>query len=100
MRPAAVWSRAVLSLLWPTKRNVDRGRLVLLGRVLHWAAAILSLLCLALAIWSGVESTLPERGNDYWSTKHFAFELGKAFLGLALLTYLAGRVGRGLLSKE
>jgi cytochrome b561 len=90
----------LLSFLWPTKLNPDLTDFTLLGRILHWIAVVVSLMLGGLAVWGFVEGNLPERGNDYWSTKALGFDIGQTCLALALLTYAVGRIGRRLLSKE
>lgn len=89
----------MLSVIWPTKRNAEPTSLTSLGRVLHWVALLAALLFLMLAVSRFMQST-QEGGNDYWDARSFDVSVGMLFLGIALVTYSAGRIARRLLSKE
>lgn len=89
----------VLNLLWPTQRNTAPTELTSVGRVLHWAALVLALLFLMVALSCFVQST-QSGGNDYWDARSFSLLLGVIFGVLAVATYGAGRIARRLLSRE
>lgn len=92
-----------MSFLWPSRIKPEPSFLGRVGRVIHWcltATAVLLAILGSLQLWSAVGLLESPDGEQLLEMAIWYEQQGVRWLGVALLTFVAGRVFRYILSGE